>query len=180
MKEASRSNPHRSVTTSARNPDKSDVAFLRLHLLSGLLVVAAVGASGLIFAVSRPQYRPAVMPSPPNDLPYTRALYTAQDVRRAFAPLELVRRSRLPVMTDFSDRSLRVEVTVFGDPAKVKAMGSFEYRLGAHGRFVRYPRTRDNGARNAARWRGNVRAIVRCGDGADAALRRVAAALGRL
>ena len=55
-----------------------------------------------------------------------------------------------------------------------------EYRLGAHGWFVRYPRTCDNGARNAARWRGNVRAIVRCGDGADAALRRVAAALGRL
>lgn len=156
------------------------MAFVRLHLASGLLVVAAVGASGLIVAVSRPHYRPAVMPLPPNDLPYTRVVYTRADVRRAFAPLQLVRRSHLPAMTDFSDPSLRVEVTVFGDPAQVKAMGSFEYRLGADGRFVRYPRTCANGVRNAARWRKNVRAVVRCGDGADAVLGRVSAALARL
>jgi hypothetical protein len=58
--------------------------------------------------------------------------------------------------------------------------GSFDYVLDANDHWVRYPRTCSDGVRDAARWRDNVRVIVRCGAGDLQLLRTVAAALARL
>lgn len=152
--------------------------FVRAHLVAVLLVVAAVAAAGTIFAFFRPAYQPEV-PSPPPDsgLSYTQVRYDAQDVRRAFARhgIELIRRSQLGPMTDLSTRDLQVEVTVFGERAKVEAAGFHDYTIGTDGRYVRFPTSCAHGAKQVERWRENVRALANCP--APAALAAALAAL---
>ena len=160
------------------------MSFLRSHLAA---VAAAVAATGAVLVFARPAYHPHVEPPPPDHgLPYTRATYTAADARRAFAAegVSLIPRSSLPQMTDLSDRPLVVEVTIFGNPKKLAAAGFYDYNTtDANGHYVYFPRTCANGARDAERWRGNVRAILGCaaaGAAAPAWLQRVDRALARL
>jgi hypothetical protein len=159
------------------------VGLLRAHLAAVAVVVAAVAAAGAVLTFARPAYHPDVFPAPPTDLPYTDAAYTPARTQIAFAlhGVQLMRRSHESAMTDFSDADLRVEVTVFGDREAVQATsGSFDYVLDANRHWVHYPRTCAGGVRSAALWRANVRAIVRCGDGATILLRRVTRALDAL
>jgi hypothetical protein len=131
---------------------------------------------------ARTTYHRQVEPTPPDHgLPFGRAKYDAIDARRAFTEegVALILRSKLPSMTEFGDRGSIVEITVFGDAAKVAAAGFYDYTIDARGHYVRFPTTCANGARLVERWRGNVRAIVLC-RGGTATLRRVERALAHL
>lgn len=158
------------------------MGLLRGHRAALSVVVFALAVVGAVFAFARPTYHPDVLPSPPTDLPYTHVAYRAADTQIAFARrgVELTMRSRQPEMEDFSTHNLRVEVTVFGAPSVVRSSGSFDYTLDANRRWVHYPRTCSGGARNAALWRENVRAIVRCGTGDTQLLGRISRALAAL
>jgi hypothetical protein len=182
MPEAWRRNPHASVTPSERNADDPCVGLLRAHLAAVAVVVFAVAAVGAFFTFARPAYHPDVVPSPPNDLPYSHVAYHTAQTQVAFASggVHLTMRSQLPAMDDLSTNDLRVEVTVFGSPGAVRSSGSFDYVLDANRRWVHYPRTCSGGVRSAALWQENVRAIVRCGAGDTILLRRVHRALAAL
>ena len=141
------------------------MAFVRGHLLATLAVVAAVAAAGTVFAFFRPAYHPDVPTPPPGSgLSYTRVRYGAHVVRRAFARhgIELIRRSQLGPMTDLSTRDLRIEVTVLGERAKVEAAGFHDYTVDAGGRYVHFPASCANGAKQMERWRENVRVLTSC------------------
>jgi hypothetical protein len=155
---------------------------LRQHVVAMLVVLATAAAIGALFAFARPAYhRPADAAPPDHGLRYTRVTYTAADALQAFAKegIDLVVRSKLPLMTELSDRVAVVEVTVFGDPKKVAATGFYDYTIDARGHYVRFPTTCVNGARVAERWRGNVRTLVVC-DGGTVSLRRVERGLAEL
>lgn len=162
------------------------MAFLRLHPAPTAIVVAAVAATGAVFAFARPAYHPHVEPKPSDHgLSYTRVRWTAADAERAFAAehVRLVARARLRFVTDLSDPTQTVEVSVFGDRTLVEGSGFYDYTTDAGGRYVRFARRCGAGTSDAERWRGNVRAIVSCdraGGGADAWLRRVDRALAQL
>ena len=82
---------------------------------------------------------------------------------------------------DAQSRDLVVELAVFGDRKTIDASGFSDYHIFANGRWSLAPRNCVAGAKNAERWRGNVRVIVSCTRGASSAwLRRAALALGRL
>jgi hypothetical protein len=163
--------------------DASIVRLIRPHVA---VVAVAIAATAAVFAFARPAYHRRVEPAPPDHgLRYTHVAYTAADARRAFAAegVALIPRWRLPQTTDLSDRGLVVEVTVFGDPKKVAATGFYDYTIDASGQYVHFSKTCANGARDAERWRGNVRAIVSCtaaGAGALTWLGRVERAFARL
>ena len=139
---------------------------------------------GAAFAFARPTYHPYVMPSPPGDgLSYTKVTFTRADAMHAFAAqgIHLLRGDAQPGMKDARSRDLVVEVTVFGDRKTVDASGFSDYYTFANGRWSLASRSCVAGAKNAERWRGNVRVIVSCTRGASSAwLRRTALALGRL
>ena len=158
------------------------MGLLRAHVAALSIVVIAVTAVGAVFTFARPAYHPDVLPSPPTDLPYTHVRYHTAETQIAFASrdLHLTMNSQLPAMDGLSTNDLRVEVTVFGNPDAVKGVGSFDYVLDANRHWVHYPRTCAGGVRSAALWRENVRAIVRCGEGDTALLRRVNTALAAL
>jgi hypothetical protein len=70
---------------------------------------------------------------------------------------------------------------VFGDRKTVDTSGFSDYYTFVEGRWELAPRSCLPGARNAERWRGNVRAIVVCSEpGARALLRRASRALAAL
>lgn len=139
---------------------------------------------GGAFALARPTYHPYVMPSPPSDgLSYTKVTFTRADAMHAFAAqgIHLLGGHAQPGMTDAHSRDLVVEVTVFGDRKTVDASGFSDYYTFANGRWSLAPKSCVAGAKNAERWRGNVRVIVSCTRGASSAwLRRAELALGRL
>ena len=141
------------------------MAFVRAHLIAALAVVAAVAGAGTVLAFFRPAYHPDVLPSPPGSgLPYTAVRYDARAVQRAFARhgIELIRRSRIGPMTDLGTHDLRIEVTVFGERAKVEAAGFHDYTTDAGGRYVRFPASCAHGAKQVERWRENVRVLANC------------------
>jgi hypothetical protein len=176
-------NPHESVTAFERNADETPhMGLLRAHLAAVSIVLVAVAAAGGFFAFARPTYHPDVLPSPPTDLPYTHVAFRPADTQIAFARrgVHLTMRSHEPAITDLSTNDLRVEVTVFGDPRSVAKAGSFDYVLDANGKWVHYPQACSAGVRDAALWRDNVRAIVRCGAGDAQLLQRVSTAFAAL
>jgi hypothetical protein len=141
------------------------MAFVRAHLLATLVLVAAVAATGTVFAFFRPAYHPDVLTPPPDSgLSYTQARYDARAVLRAFARhgIELIRRSHVGPMVDLSTRDLQLEVTVFGDRAKVEAAGFHDYTTDADGHYVHFPTSCASGARQMERWRENVRVLTNC------------------
>jgi len=86
-------------------------------------------------------------------------------------------------MSGACSHDLVVELTAFGDRKTVDASGFSNYYTFANGRWSLAPKSCVAGAKNAERWRGNVRVIVSCtraGGASNAWLRRVALALGRL
>jgi hypothetical protein len=168
---------------------KYRVSWVSRHVVAVAVIGAAVAAIGGIFAFARPTFRPYVMPTPPNDLPYTGVTYTAADASRAFAAAGIKTRAVGPratrsyPMTELSNKGLIVAVTVFGDPALVKDSGYSPYYTFVDGHWVHAPRTCSAGAANAERWRGNIRVIVSCTRAVSASstwLRRAALALARL
>jgi hypothetical protein len=146
-------------------PKSSAMAFVRAHLLATLALVVAVAATGTVFAFFRPAHHPDVLPPPPDSgLSYTQVRYDTRAVQRAFARhgIQLVRRSRIGPMTDLSTRNLQVEVTVFGERAKVEAAGFHDYTTDASGHDVHFPASCANGARQMEKWRENVRVLTNC------------------
>jgi hypothetical protein len=169
------------------------VGWVSRHVVSAAVVVAAVAAMGSVLAFARPTYHPYVMSSPPGDgLSYTKVTYSAKDVTRAFAmsgikllgaPADAPRPAHPAPMVDFHDQDIVIEATVFGDRKTVDASGFSNYYTFVNGRWSLAPKTCVAGAKNAERWRGNVRVIVSClraGAASSTWLRRAALALGRL
>ncbi|HEV7565620.1 MAG TPA: hypothetical protein VGO31_06640 [Microbacteriaceae bacterium] len=165
------------------------MSWVSRHVVAVALIGVAVAAMGGMFAFARPTFHPYVMPTAPNDLPYTAVTYTAADASRAFAEAGVKTRAVGPratrsyPMTDLSNKGLTVVVTAFGDPTLVKDSGYSRYYTFVGGHWVNAPRTCSAGAANAERWRGNIRVIVSCtraGGASGAWLRRVTLALSRL
>jgi hypothetical protein len=162
------------------------VSWVSRHVIAVAAVLVGVAAMGGVFALARPAYHPYVMPSPPGDgLSYTKVTYTRADAIDAFAAqgIHLLPGAEGPGMSGAYSRDLVVEVTAFGDRNTVDASGFSNYYTFANGRWSLAPKSCVAGAKNAERWRGNVRVIVSCtraGGASNAWLRRVALALGRL
>lgn len=152
---------------------------VRQHALAVAIVALAAAATGLFLTVWHPRYQPSTPRLPSVALPYGRAQFTASDALRAFAAVgvRLVPKSRVSgIVTTMGTPHDEFEVEVFGDPAKVNALGgSPEVITDAHGKYVRIPETCTQGIPDAERWRGNVRFIVRCADAAHARLLAVGA-----
>jgi hypothetical protein len=170
-------------------PNRKAMQLVRGHLLSVAVIAVAVVAAAGVFTFARPGYHPYVMPTPPNDLPYTAVAYTASDASRAFAASGIKLEQRGPratrsnPMTGLSNKGFIVEVTAFGDPQQVKDSGYSTYYTFVDGHWVHAPRTCGAGATNAERWRGNIRVIISCtraGSASSTWLRRASLALGRL
>ena len=156
---------------------------LRAHLTAVAIVLAAVLATTGVFLFARPTYHPYQMPKPPSDgLDYTSPTYHGRDARRAFSHVGIVlgRSVPSPGIVGFFNRDLSLEVTVFGNRKLVDAQGFSDYYTFVDGRLKLSPKSCVKGARNAERWRVNVRVIVSCGPGAAATLRRASRALATL
>jgi hypothetical protein len=167
------------------------VNWVSRHVAAVAVVLFAVAVMGGVFAFARPTYHPYVMPPPPGDgLTYTKVTYSGEDVKRAFAvsgikllgaPANAPRPAHSEPMVDFHDKDVVLEATVFGDRKRVDASGFSDYYTFANGRWSLAPKSCVAGAKNAERWRGNVRVIVSCTRGdSDSWLRKAAVALGRL
>jgi hypothetical protein len=162
------------------------VSWVSRHVIAVAAVLVAVAAMGGVFAFARPTYHPYVMPSPPGDgLSYTEVTYTRADAVHAFAAegIHLLLGAEQPGMSGAYSRDLLVEVTAFGDRKTVDASGFSNYYTFANGRWSLAPKSCVAGAKNAERWRGNVRVIISCtraGGASGAWLRRVTLALSRL
>jgi hypothetical protein len=160
------------------------------HVVAVAVVLFAVLAMGCVFVFARPTYKPYVMPPPPDaGLPYTHVSYSAADAKRAFAAAGIKIENHGPPatrsypMTSLNTKDLTVEVTAFGDAQQVKASGYSAYYTFVDGHWIHAPRTCSPGARNAERWRGNIRVIVSCaraGGASSTLLRRAGIALSRL
>ena len=107
-------------------------------------------------------------------VPYSHVQFTAGDAKRAFAAVgvRLVPKSRVPgIVTTIGTPDDEFEVDVFGDPARVNALGgSPEVITDLHGKYVRIPSRCIRGIPDAERWHGNVRFIVRCAKAGHARL----------
>jgi hypothetical protein len=162
------------------------VSWVSRHVIAVAAVLVAVAAMGGVFAFARPTYHPYVMPSPPGDgLSYTEVKYTRADAVHAFAAqgIHLLPGAEEPGMSGAYSRDLVVELTAFGDRKTVDASGFSNYYTFANGRWSLAPKSCVAGAKNAERWRGNVRVVVSCtraGGASGAWLRRVTLALSRL
>jgi hypothetical protein len=155
------------------------VAEVREHAWVVAVVALVAAAGALLLTAWRPHYRPSTQKQPPAPLPYSHVQFTVGDAKRAFAAVgvRLVPKSRVPgVVTTVGTLHDEFEVDVFGDPARVKAVGgSPDVITDAHGRYVRIPRTCTPGIADAERWRGNVRFVIRCSNAAHARLLSVGA-----
>ena len=159
------------------------MGILRAHLAGVVIVVAAVLAMTGVFVFARPQFHPYQMPKPPGDgLAYTSATYHGRDAQRAFAKAGIVlgRSAKQPGLVGFFNRDLALEVTVFGDRKLVDAQGFSDSYTFVDGHWELAPKSCAPGARNAERWRVNVRVIVSCGPRAGETLRRASQALATL
>jgi hypothetical protein len=162
------------------------VSWVSRHVIAVAAVLVAVAAMGGVFAFARPTYHPYVMPSPPGDgLSYAEVTYTRADAVHAFAAqgIHLLPGAEEPGMSGAYSRDLLVEVTAFGDRKTVDASGFSNYYTFANGRWSLAPKSCVAGAKNAERWRGNIRVIISCtraGGASGAWLRRVTLALSRL
>ena len=150
------------------------MAGIRHYIWALALVALAASVAGLLLTVWRPRYQPSTQKVPTTPLPYSTVQFTATDAKRAFAAVrvQLAAKSRVPgVVTTLGSRNDAFEVDVFGDPARVNALGgSPEIIVDSHGNYRRIPRTCTSGIADAERWRGNVRFLIRCANPAHAQL----------
>ena len=140
------------------------MARVRQHALA-IVIVALVAATGGIFlTVERPRAQASTERAPSVPVPYSRVEFRVSDANRAFAAvgIRLLAKSRDPLGTTIGTRDDALEVDVFGGPARVNAAGSPDLITDAHGKYVRMPSTCTPGIPDAARWRGNVRFVIRC------------------
>lgn len=178
----------RVMSTIGMRSERIRVGWVSRHVTAVAVISIAVATTGAVFAFARPTYHPYVMPKAPNNLPYTAVTYSVADARRAFAAVDLrlaphVPRAVTAGITTLWSKGYVVEVDVFGDPKVVKDSGFSDYYTFANGRWSLAPKSCVPGAKNAERWRGNVRVIVSCtasGAAATPWLTRVSRALGRL
>jgi hypothetical protein len=156
---------------------------LRQHALVVVIVAFVIATAVVFLAVSRPQSKAATTPAPSVPVPYSHVRFAVSDVKHAFAAVgvRLVAKSRVPgIGTTLATRDDALEVDVFGDPARVNAAGSPDVITNSQGKYVRIPSTCTPGIPDAARWRGNVRFVIRCSDAARAQLALGTRALARL
>lgn len=146
---------------------------VRQHAPAVAIVALVTAIAGLFVTVWRPGSRPSTERAPSAPVPYSRVQFTVDDANRAFAALgvRLVAKSRVQgVVTAIGTRDDAFEVDVFGDPARVDAAGSPDLVTDTQGKYVRIPSSCTRGIPVAARWRGNVRFVVRCANAAQARL----------
>ncbi len=150
------------------------MAGVRQHALAFAIVAVVAAAAGLFLTVWRPRYQPSTEHAPSVPVPYRHVQFTVSDATRAFAAIgvRLVPKSRVPgIVTTIGTPRDEFEVDVFGNPARVNAIGgSPDVTTDVHGKYVRIPRTCSAGIPDAERWRGNVRFIVSCANPAHARL----------
>ncbi len=165
---------------------------LRSHAVAVSIVALAASAAGAVFLFARPaSHRPVVQSPPDHGLPYTTVDFDVADARRAFAAQDIVltARSKSPAVTTLGNARNVLEVDVFGERAKVEAVGFWDYTTDATGHYVHFPADCSSGtpgvpgSYDAELWHGNVRVIVSCltaGTTGPAWLRRAQRALARL
>lgn len=141
--------------------------------LATAVVALAAATAGLFLTVWRPHFEPSTQQAPRIAVPYTTVQYTVGDARRAFAAVgvRLVPKSRITgVVSTIGTPDDSFEVDVFGDPARVNAVGFVDSIRDAHGTYVRFPKTCTTGLPDAARWHANVRVVVGCANAKHAHL----------
>ncbi|MDX6439859.1 MAG: hypothetical protein QOF45_2442 [Gaiellaceae bacterium] len=161
------------------------MTWFRRHLLALAVVAVALAATGAVFGFARPGYEKQLRMVKDEPLPYSKVLFNAAEVRRAFAAegITLTPRSASATITTFGNRGDVLVVDIFGDPAKVKATGFYDVTIDAGGNYVHFPRScAASDGTAAARWHGNVRVVVRCRVDLNGAgwMRRAQHALTRL
>src|SRR4051794_19463886 len=130
---------------------------VRGHLVAAAFVAGALVAAGIVLGFYRPAYHRETIPLPGNHgLPYTHASFRAADARRTFAAvgIRLTSRSRMTGVTTLGNRGDILEVDAFGDRARVKRSGFYDYTtagLGAAAHYVHFPRDCSHGGA-AERW----------------------------
>ncbi len=145
---------------------------LSFHLLVATLAATAIVGAALFALAPRG-----------GGLPYTKATFTADDAKRAFASegVTLVVRSRSIVMTTLGNPGDVLEVDAFADRRTVERSGFHDVTI-ANGRRVPFARDCSTSV-PAERWHGNVRVLVDCARARAAGsgwLLRVERALSRL
>lgn len=148
------------------------MAGVRQHALAVAIVALVAVAAGVVLVVGHPHSQASTERAPSVPVPYSHVEFTLADANRAFAAVgvRLVPKSRDPVGTTVGTRDDALEVDVFGDPARVNASGSPNLITDSHGKDVRMPSTCTPGIPDAARWRGNVRFVIRCASARQAQL----------
>lgn len=165
--------PRWSVVYAVHASDSLGVAGVRQHALAVAIVALVAAAAGFFLTVGRPRFRASTAHAPSVPVPYSHVQFTVGDANHAFAAVgvRLVAKSRVPgVVTTMGSRDDALEVDVFGDPARVDASGSPDVLTNTRGKYVRIPSTCRPGIADAARWRGNVRFLIRCADAAHSRL----------
>jgi hypothetical protein len=148
------------------------------------VVAVALAATGAVFGFARPGDQKQLRMVKDEPLPYSKVLFSAAAVGRAFRAegVTLTPRSASATITTLGNPRDVLEVDIFGDPVKVKATGFYDVTIDARGKYVHFPRSCTGSGRTAARWHGNVRVVVDCtvdGNGAGW-MRRAQRALTRL
>jgi hypothetical protein len=149
------------------------MAGIRHHALAVAIVALVAVAAGVFLFVGHARSQASTERAPTVPVPYSHVEFTVSDANRAFAAVgvRLVAKSHVPgVGTTIGTRDDALEVDVFGDPARVNASGSPDLITDAHGKYVRMPSTCTPGIPDAARWRGNVRFVIRCANAGHAQL----------
>jgi hypothetical protein len=154
-------------------PIAPDVAGVRQHALAVAIVALVATAAALFLTVERSRSQAPTAHAPSFPVPNSHVQFTVSDAKHAFAAVgvQLVAKSRVPgVVTTISTRDNAFEVDVFGDPARVNASGSPDLMTNTQGKYIRIPSTCTSGIPDAARWRGNVRFVIRCANSAHTRL----------
>ena len=179
----------RPLTRSSLEPDATAADSLavapgRQQAPAVAVVCLVAAAAGLFLTVWRPRARTSAAQAPAVRVPYSHVRFTVTDAERAFAAVgvRLVPKSRIPgIETTIGTSDDAFEVDVFGDPARVNAVGSPDVITDSRGAYVRIPRTCTPGTADAGRWRANGRVVVRCAGATDARLPAIGAeALAKL
>ena len=160
------------------------MAGARQHALAVVIVALVAVTAGVFLTVGRPRAEASTEHAPSVAVPYSHVQFTVTAAKHAFAAVgvQLVAKSHVAgVVTTIGTGDDAFEVDVFGDPERVNAAGSPDVIINSHGNYVRMPSTCTRGIPDAARWRGNVRFVVRCANAGQAQLLKLGTrALGKL
>ena len=165
--------PRWSVVSAAPAADSLEVAGVRQHALAVAIVALVAAAAALFLTVGRPRSQASTAHAPSVAVPYNPVQFTVSEANHAFAAVgvQLVAKSHVPgVVTTIGTRDDAFEVDVLGDPARVSASGSPDLITNTQGKYARIPSTCTPGIPDAARWRGNVRFVIRCANAAQTRL----------